>query len=493
MNLRDWPSWLEWEPLAQGVTIQRLEANPLQLSGPIELRRDASLRIVGSHPGHPPSTVASLMNSQKAGDIILALDLQGQDRRGASWTVGYVTVSGARSSENGSETRLTAFEARVRERQGVESAEHVDWFCNGSSPSMIMPELTTRQMTTSLLRTRASASIALEARRTERKTKDACRVQTDDLDATISVVPEDLSPTGSRPLSISYRSARFMGDDAEGVALRRAFSELVGFLLGRQLLHVGWSRYGEDGRRIEALACQPWGLDLEVVSQKPSLPPIPLNDGSWQSTQVGGEHLARVAGQLLSKWSETWNNFGIHDALWQLWLSRRLPLGANLPVLSSGLDAMSSAWHKSTRSKTKGVFVPSAEFAALLSPTKAALEQAASGKPYAARLLGKLQSLNQNGGTAKLLDFFGDIGVSISEAEKRALNARHAMAHGGTSSDVAQLLRETALYENVYHRAMLTLLGHEGHYVDYSVPGWPSRELALASGDSGVDKESSSS
>lgn len=492
MSLRDWPAWLEWEPLSQELTLEHLEPNPLQLSGPLELRRDSSLRVVGSHPGHLSRSVMLHMNGQQAGEVVPTLDLRGKDRGGATWAVGYVAVSGATGSQVGAETRFTAFEVRMAASEGSEIAQHVDWFCNGSSPSMIMPDATTRVMTTSLARTRDGMSLALEARRTESGTKDSCRVQTADLDATISIVPQEIAPAGSRPLSITYRSQRFMGDDPDAVGLRRAFAELVGFLLGRQLLHVGWSRYSADGSVVEALACQPWGLDLEVVSRMPSRPPVPLNDGGWESTQVYGAHLARVAGQLLGKWRETWNNLGIHDALWQLWLSRRLPLGANLPALSSGLDALSSAWHQSNGSRTKGVFVPSTEFAAVLAPVKTALEQATAGKPYAKRLLGKLQSLNQNGGTAKQLDFFADIGVSLSELEKGALRARHAMAHGGTSSDVLQLLRNSALYENVYHRVMLTLLGYQGHYVDYAAPGWPSRDLSLASAATTPDERSPS-
>ena len=186
----------------------------------------------------------------------------------------------------------------------------------------------------------------------------------------------------------------------------------------------------------------------------------------------------------LPTWLPVWNELAIHDSLWSLWLSRRLPLGPNLPILSAGLDGLANSWHRSTRTKSGGLFIPTEQYRALIAEGRESIAKQMAEHSEKDRVLRKIDTANEMGGFAKLLAFFSDLGLAISDNEKDALRARHSPAHGGRNDndDVRVLLTQARVYETLYHRVLLKALGYDGHYIDYGVESWPRRHIDQPSG-----------
>lgn len=485
-----WPTWLDWEVLHKPIVIEHVATNSLGLQGPIEVCRDSALQIVAKAPGRVIPAAWTMLMRRAPGEIVPSVEIRGTDTNGHPVELRYAYLEGWGSSSEDAAgvTTLSALEFRTQWDDAAEVVEHIDWFVNGVGPKMFMPDSTERALKTELTFKRGPREFGFDASWIRSSTNDACRIQMSDLDVTLLVVPKEAAPKALRAFGIAYHSKRFLGDDDAAVGVRRAFGELVGFLLGRQLISVGWSRFSVDGKLVSATASIPWGTDLESVLRGPSRPPVPLHDPQMEATSIVGRRLRDTVTALLGGWTAAWNELAVHDALWQLWLARKLPLGANLPLMYSGLEAMASAWHRSQKSKTKGQFIPAETFKQIIGPGRDLIAEALRKTNFDAdRVLRKFDTANQMGSTAKLMAFFADARVELGQSELDALKTRHAVAHGGGGGEeIAELLSGSARLENVFHRTMLRLIGHQGEYIDYSEAGWPSRAVDEPSGGSPV-------
>ncbi len=167
--------------------------------------------------------------------------------------------------------------------------------------------------------------------------------------------------------------------------------------------------------------------------------------------------------------------------MWGYWLSERLPLGANLPVLATSVEILKKAWYSSRRSKSRGVYMPKREFDELLGEELAAAEEKLGGVEHGDRMARRMRSAYNFGSNESLDFFFEELGLPIGPAESSAMKARNPMAHGSSTlldrSKLQEMVDATLAYRTLFNRVLLKLLGHEGGYVDYSATGWPERPL----------------
>ena len=175
----------------------------------------------------------------------------------------------------------------------------------------------------------------------------------------------------------------------------------------------------------------------------------------------------------------------LNEALRCYWLSKELPIGLNLPVLSAGLETLASSWFESGRSKSN-VYMPKKDFDSLLKAELASARSKLETRKYGDRILNGLSRAYEMSTNDSLRFFFDDIGLSVNRTEWEAINERHPMAHGSASvfdgSASERMIRATRIYETLFHRIVLKLLGYNGTYIDYGTLGRPNRHISEPSG-----------
>jgi hypothetical protein len=109
--------------------------------------------------------------------------------------------------------------------------------------------------------------------------------------------------------------------------------------------------------------------------------------------------------------------------------------------------------------------------------TLSALQSEGIIDPDATKILNKLNGLNNASARQRQVDFWADLGIVLTEEEIEVLETRHEVVHEGhvgserTSEALWDNYRRSGVLANLFNRAMLTLLGWSGLYLDATEPG----------------------
>ncbi len=120
--------------------------------------------------------------------------------------------------------------------------------------------------------------------------------------------------------------------------------------------------------------------------------------------------------------------------------------------------------------------------------TLAALAAEGVAEEDATKILNKLGGLNNASARQRQRDFWADLGILLSEDEAEVLETRHEVVHEGHvgSERTAEALwdnyRRSGVLANLFNRAMLTLLGWTGSYLDATELG-RRKEVSLRAQD----------
>lgn len=153
------------------------------------------------------------------------------------------------------------------------------------------------------------------------------------------------------------------------------------------------------------------------------------------------------------------------DFFHDYWLSTSLPLPASIVFLSSSIESIKKAWHKSQRSRSKGLFLPKNEYMGLIGDELPILKNKLKDYP---KIFNKIEYAYQMGSFASFFDFFKEIEININEVERQALNKRHKYTHGSkiTANDWILLILMTEICKTLINRITLKILNYNGHYKD---------------------------
>lgn len=286
-------------------------------------------------------------------------------------------------------------------------------------------------------------------------------------------VPDKFGPAWSASIGIEYEvgpDGNFPDSDQ-----RTAISELVGFVFGRRLIHVASTTFDKEGCPIAVTAKQPWGNNVQAVCSMNVIAPVNV------SRAHGGTNVETVIESILPQYIRLRSSLRLGEALWRLWLGNEASLGINLTIYSAGLDMLASAWFKSTKSKSKGVYLPKDEFEARLDEVFQLASEKLDGVEYKDRILRRISGSFQTGISERTEWFFDEIGLPIDKAERAALKARNASAHGAdsgaTNDEFDTLIHHRAAMSVLFARTVLKILGYTGLYIDRSTIGFTLREL----------------
>jgi hypothetical protein len=363
---------------------------------------------------------------------------------------------------------------RIRYKNENESSHLIEWYLNGPR-DFVFRRITDRKLSRTFSRTRLMSKDnkidSIEVSRNQYHGEvDFLRIKAGDLQFLVTKVPKEIGPNWSSNIGIEYHRDWGRIPDADE---RKKIEELCSFVFGRQFLSVGYTIYDQDNNAVEGYSHNPWGEDARYHSSKQDEAPIRINHS--------GGNAEDIIGQLLSKYYEMREPLHLKEALWHYWVSRRMPIGTNLPILAAALESIMNGWHKSTKSKSRGVYMKKQAFESLLEEEIKELKIKLENKPGGDKILASMLQAYCLGITERYRVFFEEIGLSIDANEWEAIKARHTSVHGHMIFDKTNwrlIAQHVNTFETLLHKVLLKILGYSGTYIDRSVVGWTDKQLS---------------
>ncbi len=369
---------------------------------------------------------------------------------------------------------------KVRENSDSSPSWLTECYLNGVHDAHFLGRSTTRQRTSEYHRERDVYNKRVEIFRGDFDhclAFDYAYIQCPDFEFIVHKVPEGLGPAWSRSIGIEYREEfGRIPDPSE----RKAVGEIVGFIMGKHLLNVGYSAFDESGNPLELCAVQPcavqpWGDNVVSLCQALAFPPIqfPHRTDLFETTLQ----------ELVPKYLEAQKDLNLDEVLMRYWIGSTLSVGTDIPIIANGMEILANAWFKSERSKSKGTYLPKEEFSALVEEEFANIADKLGDNSYKDRLLRKMRGANNRGSGERMELFFQELGLNRGTLENKAIKVRNRMIHSRvTTSEREQfegLIRLTWAYCTLFHRVMLKILGYSGNYLDYTSEDFPLLERAI--------------
>lgn len=478
-------SRVEWEGFTNKIEIEKIKESEF-ITGrgeAIEIWRgdDYKLkgRILGEYDGF--GGLDNLNNEESiAGTTMPSIEIEGTDKYGSiSYKLSRCYIVGISNHvtqlDSNPKTNFIAnlMLGRVEKNKSIDLKSDllIEWYLNGPSGDFIFSRSTQRQIKEDFIRKRFEIEEKLyPGTFKEENTRDFAFIELKNMSFIIQAVPKYLGPHWSNCIGIEYR------EEWEGVPTeeeREAISEIVGFIFGKHLLNVGYTKYAGKGYPIEEVAKNPWGDNVVSKCQKAALFPIDID-----SCQTWGM-VEKVLNQLIPQYLLLRHDLNLNQALWNYWVSLDLPIGVNLPILSAGVETIAKSWFKTSKSKTKGVYLSKKKFNELMGSGFDVIEERLRENQYCKRMLDKIKNAYNMSANERFNFFFSEIDLPIGEIERKAIKGRNSMAHGDIMSDqqIEKMIRLTRAYQTFFHRILLKILGFDGDYIDMSAAGWPKRHI----------------
>lgn len=475
---------LEWEGLQEPWSIEHVsEAEggiPIG-SERIKLRRDEHYQVEGELIGTFTDEMELAFDAQP-GTLArpLAIDGRGKGYRYAlrrGYRRAYTALYSLREGVGHTFTaRLDYFEV-TRAYDHWESVPDprwlTEWYLNGPRPSDVFWQGTQREVVSHYTRARDATLFKAPERPSRSSSADHAFIKYGGEGFIIHQVPREFGPSWSANLGIEYRP------EWGGIPAREkriAIAEIVGFVLGRRLLNVGFTEYDELGDPITEMVMSAPGDNIVAVCQASG--PMPIN---VEPHSVGGRNIEDVLPSLVPAYLALRGPLRLNDAMWRYDLARDLPVGIDLPVVAAAIEGVAALWLEAN--KVRRIYMESDRYTALLAEDfvriEAKLQAEAVPGDDRKKLMNKLRGAYSMSGNESLYLFFDRIGLNAGKFERDAIKARNPMAHGGPTipKDLGKASKLRTAYQTLFARMLLKLLKYDGLYIDYSSVGCPARHI----------------
>ncbi len=298
---------------------------------------------------------------------------------------------------------------------------------------------------------------------------------------TIQSVPDEFNPEWSKNVGIEYKSDWWIPDKKE----RKKIAEIVGFLLGRKLINIGYTKFDKNGRLIEDFAVHPITPVLNIVKACEDVDKPPIETRKHKSTIE--RNIANYFRRLIPKYLILREKYDLNEVLWKYWLSQSLPKEVQIIVIAACLELLFNAWY--SKSGIKAEYFHEDEFNALLKKeiedigTKLS-EKFSKNPEFKKQILKTINNSYYMNFQDKIHLFFEDIKLNIGDIENKAMSYRNKPAHGKDfkEKDVAKLVEMNEAYLTLINRIILKVLGYEMDYIDYYLPNYPEKNINEAIG-----------
>ena len=483
---------LEWECIHEPITITRVEDRTELPVGKkkIIINRDDEYNLSATlYFKDSPREVAWHQSSNTVGGVSKGFDIHGcsdfAEYTLESCLIGSTTIHRIQpeEQENLDTAALILKGLKIQYKNEKEGTHLAKWYINGPK-DYVFSRVTERKLTRHFSRDRFLSKenkIDSVERSLESKSlpTDFLWIKTDEIQFLVTKVPKGIGPEWSTNIGIEYRKDWGRLPEKEE---RVGIEELCSFIFGRQLLLVGYTIYDDDERIVECYTHDPWGRGAKSFCSQPDYPPISIGIFARGKAET-------IISQLLPKYHEIREPLSLKEALWNIWISREMPIGSNLPILAAALESVINGWFKYKRSQSKGVYMEKEVFVTLLKDEielmRRKLEENFKGKSSAEdskaeKIINSIMRAYQFGTMERYRIFFKEINLPIDTSEWEAIKARHKFVHGETRFDKADwdsVLRQVNTFETLLNKVLLKLLGYSGNYIDRSKVPWDSKVL----------------
>lgn len=335
---------------------------------------------------------------------------------------------------------------QVNFRKSGEAAFHNEWYLNGLSSDISMPDvLEFSQEITYSWNINGTNEKKITYTPKSSVSRNTAIIKGDGVPTfLLSCVPDKFGKFVSKNTTIEYRSE--FGDIPDKKT-RKSIEEITGFVIGNHLINIGYTSYDETGKLVEVCVLQPESyLNLETLRNSPArYRPVNLN------VYNHGRNIGVILPQILKIYLERKDELMLDIVFYSYWLSQTLPLEHTLPVLQNGFEVLVKRILREDETKPLKFRHPDKE------------------------------KMGKKSGFFDALRFICDtkLNLEIGDLEKNAVALRNEMTHSRilweTMSDE---MREGALsklltYYTLFNRIILRSLGYEGEYID-----WATTELS---------------
>jgi hypothetical protein len=286
-------SYIEWEDFGHNWKIDTLEPSESlpQRAEKAEVWRNENYKLKAKFSGTIEGSHIDIHPEVEVGALIPLFELSGSDEHGfydyklGSCAVGNVLSSKEKDQTSTSlileyEAELHCSSARWIARNGdlSETEWLSEWYLNGPHLTMLYSRGRITELTERYKRERklpGNEEDTFEITKQTGASRSAAFVETDGLSFLVQHTPKNLGPSWSRGLSIEYRPVWGGVPDSN---VREAIAAITSFLMGRELVNVGHTRFNADGRSISQVALSPQKDNLVSMCQRESeLTPVEID------------------------------------------------------------------------------------------------------------------------------------------------------------------------------------------------------------------------
>ena len=255
--------------------------------------------------------------------------------------------------------------------------------------------------------------------------------------------------------------------------IRRKIRECLSFAFGLPMIYLGHTLLSEEFEFIGFKALTPYIIDEKSIYSLQALPPAPV--GSKYATLIDPNVFSRTVNALFAHFDEL--NF--QHISWIYWHAVCSPTHAMPVQLGAGIEALQRAYRKldkpqyetnlldlTNAKRLKDEYLKMVEAMPIEEGEKEVLRNKASGLNDPPQHI-----LNER--------FFASLSLDMGDKEMRAWQSRNKAAHGSTTKpgDSCELIRDTHLLKNIFHRVIISMTGASDQYIDCYSPKFPIRQL----------------
>ena len=474
--------YIEWEFMNKPITISSVNEHPRLPNGSkkIIVTRDEDYNLKAVLTFNDYNFIfPNPLNEPPAGSFIEYFDITGSDYLATYlFTLENCHIYSPKTSSD-NEDRESSMEAkvyisgfRIKTKLKGDINHLTEWCLNGPY-TPVFSRNTARKLGRSYAKERFEASDKkLESititNSPSSHAMDYLLINAQDYKFVVAKVPEQLGPNWSSNIGIEYRTE---WGKIPNSTEREEIIELLSFVFGRQLLPIGYSAYDKDENLVESYSKNPWGYCAKSYCAKSDFPPIYID--IWHKGQA-----EKTVSQLLPRYQQKCEDLHLKEAIWNYWVSQQMPVGTNLTTLSAGVESIIYGWFNNKSSSN--VFLDKDKFENLLQEEIKSIENKLKDYPDGSKILENILRSNEAGIMKRYRIFFEEVGLKINDNEWEAINERHVFVHGKAlldKIDWRKVAIHAQVYEVLFNKIVLKVLGYSGSYIDYTTLGCPEAQL----------------
>lgn len=467
-------SFVTWEGLNKKLVIKKDKQIKINLSEDIqniEFFRDYDYTIKGIITSE--NKINPYKNIFSAGDVIPPFDFEINDKTNVHYKLKncFITNNLETSENLNKTTQIYVGSIKKKYEDKSKPVWRVEWFLNGPGNNIFKKYMPREIKKEDLSQNKAQSQ--------NRIFESGCwqfqiEYNNKQIDIILHNIPNRINPVWSHKIGVTYN----VYDEIPKSNDRESISEILGFIIGRELINVGYTDFDSSEQIVEECFISPqvrYPMDIKKICHAPDSPPVNIHKNI--------ENLSN----LIPKYMELKEELNLNYFLYRYWTAQNLIIEIGMPIYGATLENLIQKCIKSNKLKLTKNYVSQEEFENELHVYLEKINKKLQKLEYnekienpSKKIYGTISNAYQMSNTDKIKVFFDYIGLEIGKIENKAINSRHRFAHGQHIKNDKQFKKEidcAEAYKTLLNRMLLKILGFEGKYIDYYSPGFPEKKL----------------